>query len=145
MTMTLNSDWLKAASIFRQAIIDANGGGYIGFTEFPMGSCGDASILLGEYLHEQGHGEWTYVSGVREGQQFQSHAWLERDGWLLDITADQFDEISESVWLTQDRSWHEQFLYAPEDELAARLHVWDEHTRRELSGVYAKIMASIRT
>ena len=131
------------AHVFRKAIIDSNGADLISFDDFPTGSCGDASILLGEYLYELGHGEWTYRSGFRE-VGVQSHAWIERNGWLLDITADQFDEISESVWLTRDRSWHEQFLYAPEDEHIARLHIWDEHTRQMLTEAYERIMAVFR-
>lgn len=39
----------------------------------------------------------------------QSHAWLEYDGLIIDITADQFDEVSEPIIVTSDRSWHSQF------------------------------------
>ncbi|OPZ87669.1 MAG: hypothetical protein BWY74_03344 [Firmicutes bacterium ADurb.Bin419] len=40
-----------------------------------MGSCGDASLLLGKYLDEMGLGQFDYVCGEL-GRQ--SHAWLEK-------------------------------------------------------------------
>lgn len=47
----------------------------ISFHGFPMGSCGDASLLLGKYLDEMGLGQFDYVCG-EIGRQ--SHAWLEK-------------------------------------------------------------------
>lgn len=35
----------------------------ISFHEFPMGSCGDASLLLGKYFEEMGLGQFDYVCG----------------------------------------------------------------------------------
>ena len=55
---------------------------------FPHGSCGDTSILLGQYFFDQSLGLWEYASGERE-PDLHSHAWLERDGLIVDITADQ--------------------------------------------------------
>ncbi|MBK3640474.1 hypothetical protein [Streptomyces sp. MBT33] len=130
----------SAATAFRQAIIECPDTGLISLRDFPNGSCGDASPLLGQFLQEQGHGEWIYVSGCREGD-FHSHAWLERDGWLLDITADQFPDVDEPVLLTQDRTWHSQFLHRPMKRLPARIDVWDEYTTQNLTEAYVKIMA----
>lgn len=76
---------------------------------FPRGACGDASLLLGQYLHDIGLGDWTYQHGWRENG---SHAWIERDGLIIDITADQFHGVSEAVLVTRERAWHDQFRNA---------------------------------
>jgi len=47
--------------------------------------------LLAQYFRDLGLGEWEYVSGIRSSDE-QSHAWLEKDGWIVDMTADQFDD-----------------------------------------------------
>lgn len=54
---------------------------------FPHGSCGDASLLLGEFLTDRGFGKFHYVLGELNQA---SHAWLQKDGLVVDITADQF-------------------------------------------------------
>jgi hypothetical protein len=96
-----------AAARFRRALEQ---GGLVGvsFASFPRGACGDSSELLGEYLRDSGFGHWTYVSGAIHNP-FQSHAWIERDGVIVDITADQFDDMDQPVIVTVDRSWHDRF------------------------------------
>lgn len=54
---------------------------------FPSGCCGIISELMGDHLNSLGIGEFYYVSSMLEGA---SHAWLEVDGLVVDITADQF-------------------------------------------------------
>lgn len=79
---------------------------YVVFKNFPHGACGDTCDLLGRFYAQMGIGGWEYVSG-RFDQQ--THAWLEKDGWIVDITADQFDDAPDSVLVTNDRSWHQRF------------------------------------
>jgi hypothetical protein len=66
---------------------------YVGFSNFPLGSCMDASILLGNLLIENGYGDFYLVSGERS--PFLTHSWLESSDWIIDITADQFDDTLE--------------------------------------------------
>lgn len=61
---------------------------YVGFNWFPKGSCMDASILLGIILQENGIDSLTYVSAE---YGVSTHSWLEYKGYLIDITADQFE------------------------------------------------------
>ncbi len=62
-----------------------------GFNDFPHGACMDASILLGVILHRHGLGAFQLVSAWNEiGRRF-SHAWLENEKLLIDITGDQFE------------------------------------------------------
>ncbi|MBL0385622.1 hypothetical protein JJB07_03070 [Tumebacillus sp. ITR2] len=75
-------------------------------SRFPRGACGDTSDLLAMYLVDNGFSNVSYVCGM-DGSQ--SHAWLEFDGWLVDITADQFVGVDESVIVTKDRSFHDRF------------------------------------
>ena len=76
------------------------------FKDFPNGCCGDTALLLGKYLHEKGFGIPYYVSGWM-GKK--SHAWLELDGLIIDITADQFENISETVIVVRESDFHEEF------------------------------------
>lgn len=61
-----------------------------GLQSFPHAACGNASVLLGEWLIRKGIKGVEYVSGSSD--EIKSHAWLECDGLIIDITADQFGE-----------------------------------------------------
>jgi hypothetical protein len=88
-----------AASAFR-AGLERGGLPMISLADFPKGSCGDTCELLGQFLADSGLGEWQYRSGQRD-EPFHTHAWLEQDGLILDITADQFPDVDEPVLLTR--------------------------------------------
>jgi hypothetical protein len=79
--------------------------------EFPRGACGEASQLLATYLRDNGCPGFQYFWGIRRGK---SHAWIERDGLIVDITADQFKDQPCSVIVTKDRKWHSKFRDARE-------------------------------
>jgi hypothetical protein len=128
-----------AAARFRNAIERCPRNDLPTLRSFPRGSCGDASILLGEYLHQAGHGQWDYVAGERE-LDLHSHAWLEHDEMIVDITADQFDDVTEPVIVTSDRSWHRQFSY-PEPRHPALIDTYDPATRTTLLEVYTRVLA----
>ncbi len=101
-----------AAARFRMAIERCNRNELgIGFEKFPEGSCGDATQLLGAYLADEGFGTFTYVSGWRghPNSGGYSHAWLEADGIIVDITAEQFAGIDQKVIVTRHSDWHAAF------------------------------------
>ena len=78
---------------------------------FPEGSCGDTSLLLGIYLRENGINAY-YVHGERgniSDSTWQTHAWLQYGRIIIDITADQFEEIKKNVIVTTDSRWHKSF------------------------------------
>ncbi len=110
--------------------------------DFPLGACGDASILLGEFLHERGAGEWDYLAGERNGDQ-HSHAWVEQNGLIIDITADQFADVEEPVIITRDREWHAQFNIDPVLCRTARIAVYDPGTTRLLTDTYDQIRSGV--
>jgi hypothetical protein len=37
-----------------------------------------------------------------------THGWIESDGIIIDITADQFPDITAPALVTRDRTWHDQ-------------------------------------
>jgi hypothetical protein len=93
-----------AASRFRAAL-ERGGLSLPILAQFPKGSCGAASGLLGQYLIDRGLGGWRYCKGFY-CDSLASHAWLEQGGLTLDITADQFPGIAEPVLLTTTPAWH---------------------------------------
>ncbi|MEZ8188251.1 MULTISPECIES: hypothetical protein [Shewanella] len=109
----------------------------ITFSNFPHGACGDTCEVLAEILLELGHGTFQYVAGRRENGN--SHAWLQRDSIIVDITADQFDEISEHVYVGSLNDWYRSFEVQQEHEAGySRLGA---RSRAELSGVHSRVLA----
>lgn len=80
---------------------------------FPRGCCGDATDLLGLYLLKFHGIESEYVCG--EGlisNLYQSHAWLLCQGYIVDITADQFNDIGyklPDVLIQVQSDFHDSF------------------------------------
>lgn len=84
----------------------------IGLAEFPRGACGDTSLLLGTLLVDHGVAGFEYICGDRGSHDdgtWTSHAWLHRDGLVIDITADQFDDGPGPVIVSSDSAWHRGF------------------------------------
>lgn len=82
------------------------------FKSFPKDMCDRASDLLGRYLKEEGVENVQYVCGSRLSNTRLSderHVWLEAQGFIIDITADQFPDGPGPVVVTDDRSWHSRF------------------------------------
>ena len=58
---------------------------------YPRGACGHCSEMLIRYLRLRFEIEPIYASGnVRGLVDGETHAWIEHDGYYIDITADQF-------------------------------------------------------
>jgi hypothetical protein len=93
---TFVPDVVSAATRFRRAI-EMTHPHPISFGNFPSGACGATCELLGDYLKDSGLGNWHYVSGVKATEWGGTHAWLEHEGTLVDITGDQFAEVSTKV------------------------------------------------
>jgi hypothetical protein len=88
---------------------------------------------------ESGCGSFVYKCGIRGGtsEDRHSHAWLEQDGVVLDITADQFGDADEVV-VTTDRTWHDQSEEV--ETFPADFDRWDDHTRVEFGAAYRRIV-----
>ncbi len=140
-THAYKSDKLKEACIrFREAIEKVDPKCLpITFSEFPFGSCGHTTILLGTILKDKGFGRFEYVLGQKEAQ---SHAWLQQCGIIVDITADQFPEVQDKVIVTTDSAWHSLFR-EKEKRREANYNNYDASTKLILSEAYKMILMNI--
>jgi hypothetical protein len=80
---------------------------------FPRGACGDASLVLGQVLDDGGIKGFEYVCGNKykvTGEWYSSHAWLSHGDCIVDITADQFADVSDSVIVSSNSQWHQQWI-----------------------------------
>lgn len=109
------------------------------FDDFPFGTCGDASLLLAKYFENCGLGNFRYISGtIRENGSFQSHAWLEKDGLIIDITADQFEEFDEPVIIEHgENSWYRRF---ESEEEVSDFNLHTDWSRGALASVYRRVI-----
>ena len=110
----------------------------VSLKNFPRGSCGDVSDMLGLFIREKLKVECEYVSGRSNGH---SHAWLEYEGIVIDITADQFS-AKEPVVVGRNYKFHESFSVEirrfPSIDLANGAHYLD------LRGDYRTVVDQFR-
>lgn len=76
---------------------------------------------------------------MRDGH---THAWIESEGLVVDITADQFDDIELSVVVTREGTWYEQFTPVAGDNQKARISNYDPGTQRRLYLLYSRIVGT---
>jgi hypothetical protein len=110
------------------------------FKEFPRGSCGDVSPILGTYLKESGFGSFDYVQGSRAdlerpGAESCSYAWLSQGDIVVDITADQFPDAPAPIIVTRDSDWHRGFSGKIQHEVDYRVY-GDGFARRNLESAH---------
>ena len=113
----------------------------LSLADFPVESCADASMLLGTYFKDRGLGSFNLIKGKRgEGRSLQTHYWLEKDNIIVDITADQFDDISEEIIITSiDSNWYNSFDKEIRQEADYRM-IDARDVRNHLSAVYDYIL-----
>jgi hypothetical protein len=111
----------------------------VGLQQFPLGACGDSSLLLGRALIERGLGEFRYICGHNQaGGNFESHAWLASHGIIVDITADQFNEGMPPVFVGKDPGWYRKWSNRT-DLGAGDYRLWNEGSAGELGRSYKLI------
>jgi hypothetical protein len=111
--------------------------------DFPKGSCGDATLLLARFLLDSGFGAFDYVCGETASERggLQTHAWLQRGRLIIDITADQFDDVETAVLVTDNHAWHDRFQ--SEVKHVADWDLYDSRTRASLASAYKRILSAI--
>jgi hypothetical protein len=80
--------------------------------KFPLDHCKAASFMFGHYLLTFCSVEKDrlyYVWGARDKN---THGWIEYDGWIVDLTADQHEDETRPVIVEkiEDSLWHQNFL-----------------------------------
>lgn len=95
--MTLKSLVSKFRKAIELAIDNGENGTF--FKEFPFGQCGNTSDMLAQYLIDNDFSPVYYVNRTyyHDSYDSQEHAWLEVDGKIIDITADQFKYENEPL------------------------------------------------
>lgn len=91
---------------------------------------------------DRGYGEFHYVSGERGNNKDRySHAWLLQDQLIIDITADQFNEIEQKVTVTDSSEWHKTF----KTKLVsiADFSVYDDYSKAVLQDAYNVIKSRL--
>jgi hypothetical protein len=95
----------QTATDFRNVIASADRSRWDGnLKEFPNGSCGVVCELLGRYLIEHLGLAPMYVGASKTEGGFGTHAWLECEGYIIDITADQFGQSP--IIVARESPWH---------------------------------------
>lgn len=129
----------RLASAFRSGIVKCKSKSLsITLQDFPRGACGDAALLLAKYLENNGCGKFQYMLGQKNGY---SHAWLQQDDIIVDITADQFHDQDSPVIVTRDDSWHSEFDGKIEN--VADFELYDQSTATMLKYKYREIVEEI--
>ncbi|MDO6745913.1 hypothetical protein [Gilvimarinus sp. 1_MG-2023] len=80
---------------------------HMSFKDFPSGSCGSSTEIIGTYLKQNGFGDFQYIEGSTK--KIGSHVWAQQGDLIVDITANQFPEISNSIIVTTYSEWHNKF------------------------------------
>ncbi|MFK7693310.1 transglutaminase domain-containing protein [Paenibacillus sp. HJGM_3] len=106
------------------------------FENFPRGCCGDTSHLFAKFLSNKGI-QAHYVWGIdKEGR---SHAWLEHNCVIIDLTADQFPDIHEEVIVTRNGQWYEQFTI--QGKYLSDFEMFNDFNAIRLGQIFSNIMS----
>lgn len=110
--------------------------------DFPIECCHHASKLLGLYFFDQHFGLPTIFSGNHPTDSRAQHHWLLLNRFIVDITADQFDQAD--VIVTLNSAWHEQRNGAPLRGAEFDEVFWNAiRDRRYLGPIYPRILENI--
>ena len=132
----------ELAARFREAILQCDRTELpLSLANFPTDSCATASILLGTYLKDNDINGFILIKGKRGGDNaLETHYWLERGDTLLDITADQFEDIKEEIIIADPTcGWYDTFEKEISEEADYRLIAASDE-RKHLEAVYDYIL-----
>lgn len=141
------SQILEMATRFRQAIESVPPEARpISIQCFPRGACGDTALLFGAFLVDQSVPGFKYVCGERgtkTDNTWTSHAWLQRNDLVVDLTADQFSDAPAGVIVSAPSPWHMQFRTAPGKESDFRC--WSGYGAELLHPMYRMVLNAFQS
>ena len=114
----------------------------IGMQRFPCGACSDTALLFGTFLADRSISGFKYICGERGSKiddTWTSHAWLQRDDLVVDLTADQFPDAATGVIVSKPSPWHMQFRTQPGQESDFR--EWSGYGAELLHPMYSKVLS----
>lgn len=145
----LTEELIDIANQFRDALISLPSSSFpwnssLGSSQFPSGCCGDASQTLATYIYEKMGLICKYVLGKDGGRdgELGSHAWLEVNNLVIDITADQFQYRGydlPGIYVGPRTSWHKSFRISMVPD-GRHISLSDKGS---LDGVYATIKSAL--
>jgi hypothetical protein len=118
----------------------------IGMQDFPNGACGDTALLFGAYLVDHAIPGFKYICGERGSNAdntWFSHAWLQRNDLVVDLTADQFSDAPAGVIVSSPLPWHKQFRTEQGQESDFRK--WRGHGIDLLYQMYARVLGILQS
>lgn len=118
------------------------------FESFPLGACGDATLLVGTFLEDSGFGSFNLISAARGKRNtppydWVSHAWATKDHIVIDITSDQFYDFPGGYVFAKESDFHKSFSERLSNGIA-NFRKYDDNTTRLLSTYYQAITASLK-
>lgn len=81
------------------------------WSKFPRGTCAETSLILGAFLVDNGYKDFLCFNASREGNKSRrpTHAWLQNDRLIVDITSDQFVDAPRGIIVAEESPWHKSF------------------------------------
>ena len=79
---------------------------------FPRGCCDDATDLFAHYLNQKYGIQTTRVDGEYYTDHIEErdwHTWLEVDGLIVDLTADQYPEYYKRIYVGSYDDFHNRY------------------------------------
>lgn len=68
------------------------------FEDFPDNCCEGASCFLAFYFMDKFPEKDVFVIHGQSSDGYENHYWVEVDGLIYDLTADQFDEVDKPIY-----------------------------------------------
>ncbi len=146
----ISQDIGVCALAVRRAIERASLGRYDGLMHgFPRSCCKLSSQLLARYLAVNARVPLVgFVSGRRHGPPYadggwQAHVWVEAGGMVVDITDDQYDEVTVPVIAAADSPWHQTFQTQARIPYGEMMQMEPAYARR-FDRMYAEVLERVR-
>jgi hypothetical protein len=79
------------------------------FYSFPKNSCESASIFLALILKTQFHTKAIEIVHGKNIEERENHFWVTVDGYIYDLTVDQFDGISSPIYCEESHPMDNYF------------------------------------
>ena len=120
-------------------------------SKFPSACCDDSSQILAAYLTDNGFAGARLIRGEYGGknEELGSHVWLSFEGFKIDITADQFNEIgyeNPQVIIARENEFLESFEVTNDGIADFRIHLKaysDQGLEREFDSCYKVILSHL--
>ncbi len=111
--------------------------------KFPVESCTHICSILGAYLTNEYKLEpllEVHAHIDDEKGPFALHRWLEHDGIIIDITADQFEMVKNPVIVSRDSSFHKKYAKV----ISFYCEKFDINYEQYLMNLYDAVIATLK-